>query len=139
MRVPVERSPTKSVTERRELGGTVSESRTYDMSPDETDPTDGSNSDSKTRLIRIDRDQFDRPTTGIVEAVSAVTDRNPSELPALYDVVDPDALETLYDSERVSHGDGVSVSFEYAGVVVVVRSGGGIEIRPISADDTFSE
>jgi len=56
--------------------------------------------------------------TAVVEAVSASTGRPVTDLPPLYDAVDPDALDALFAGRSV---DG-RVRFRYAGHVVEVRS-----------------
>lgn len=62
---------------------------------------------------------YDRPSIGVVEAVGAATDRDAGALPQLGHVVDPDALDDLLGRS----GD-VEISFEYAGVEVIVQSDG---------------
>lgn len=59
-------------------------------------------------------------SVSIVEAVADRAEVSPSSLPPLFDVVDPDALEALFDCQ----GDGArsgAVEFTYAGYSVVVR------------------
>lgn len=78
----------------------------------------------------------------VLTAVSAVTgaDRTPQEtdgndtaspaLDPLYTVIDPDALEALFQPIADGpHRDG-SVQFRYAGCEVTVRSNGRIRVRP---------
>jgi hypothetical protein len=72
------------------------------------------------------------PSVGVVEAVAAATGRDPLELPALSETIDPDALNSMLapDTAReASGGNTVQVTFEYAGVVVLVDSTGLIEVR----------
>jgi hypothetical protein len=71
------------------------------------------------------------PAVALVEAVADATDRDPLELPPLSEVIDPDALNGLLRPDPGSNEDGntVQVSFEYAGVVVLVDSTGLIEVR----------
>jgi len=63
-------------------------------------------------------------STAIVEAVSASTGTPISELPVLYDVIDPDALDALFAGRRASG----RVEFRYAGHVVTVRADRTIEL-----------
>ena len=58
------------------------------------------------------------PSTAIVETVSARTGQSVVDLPPLYDVVDPDALDDLFTGRQTL---GV-VTFEYAGHDVTVRA-----------------
>lgn len=68
----------------------------------------------------------DEPTSiceRVVEGVGEITGTPLVELPALADVVDPDALESVFSpvQQATATPDG-TVSFEYAGCLVVVRS-----------------
>lgn len=100
------------------------------VSSDDSSETDRSETDSETPPTRFDRDRSDRATTALVEAVATVTGRKPTDLPPLYESVDTDALEALLSSTATRSGRPVSVSFEYAGVEVVVHADQDIEIRP---------
>ncbi|MBO4247640.1 hypothetical protein IL252_07400 [Halomicrobium sp. IBSBa] len=67
------------------------------------------------------------PSTAIVEAVSTSADTPAVELPPLYEVVDPDALDALFADGQTF---GV-VTFEYAGYDVTVRADGHVEVSQI--------
>jgi len=68
-----------------------------------------------------------RPSTAIVEAVGASAEQPAADLPPLYEVVDPDALDALFaNSQTVG-----AVSFEYAGHDVTVRADGHVDVSPI--------
>lgn len=78
----------------------------------------------------------------IVEAVARSNGVNPTELPSLYETIDPDALDALV----TSHSDGkgkndFSVQFTYADREVVVRSGEDLDVRLPAAerDDSLPE
>lgn len=60
-----------------------------------------------------------RPSVSVVEAVAAETGADPVSLAPLYDVIDPDALDRLFD-------DGASgcVEFEFCDHEVVVHADG---------------
>jgi hypothetical protein len=103
-------------------------------SSDNTAETGEASINFETHSTRFDHGQFERPTTAVAEAVAAATDREPTGLPPLYEVIDSDALDALFSRERMDDGRNVSVSFEYAGVEVVV-SADGVEVRPITVDD----
>lgn len=65
----------------------------------------------------------------ILHEVSAQTGVPPAELnPPLYDVIDPDALETLF---RGSTGQ---VSFEYHGFLVTVDHAGTVTLQPTESE-----
>lgn len=65
----------------------------------------------------------------IIETVASRSGRDIEELPRLYDVVDPELLDGLFDAER-DYLDG-HLSFEYAGYAVTVEVGGALEIEPL--------
>lgn len=83
------------------------------------------------RAARRDVADFEGVSAAVVDAVSAATTRDPLELPQLADVVDTDALESLFS--RVGDGtvDGF-VRFSYAGCTVVVGADGRVEATPES-------
>ncbi|GAA0660482.1 HalOD1 output domain-containing protein [Natronoarchaeum mannanilyticum] len=66
-------------------------------------------------------------TERIVESTTDVAGADPLDLPPLYDAVDPDALEALYDRDGA---DGPEVEFTYAGCGVTVRGDGSVSVTP---------
>lgn len=69
------------------------------------------------------------PSVAAVEAVSAVADVDPTDLPPLYAVADPDALDALLGAG----GGPVDVVFELAGHHVRLDSGR-VVVRPPETD-----
>lgn len=68
-------------------------------------------------------------TPAVVEAILDALDLDSPRLdPPLYDVLDPDALETLFRFEGT-----VSVTFRYQGADVTVRNDGEITVRRAAA------
>jgi hypothetical protein len=63
------------------------------------------------------------PAIAVVEAVSAVTGQDPTEMSPLHDAVDADAL-----NELIRTGDGVCVTFSYGGTTVTVESDGSVVV-----------
>lgn len=61
----------------------------------------------------------------VIEKVVAREKREPTELPPLADVLDPEALSTLVDS---ADGEPVSVEFTYCGYAVTVDSAGTVDV-----------
>ncbi|WP_254921974.1 HalOD1 output domain-containing protein [Halorubrum sp. Eb13] len=59
-------------------------------------------------------------TVTIVRAVAEAESVTPGELPVLADVIDPESLEGLFDSDPAVGRSGVRLSFEYCGYVVEV-------------------
>lgn len=62
-------------------------------------------------------------TVRIVGAVAEAVDTDPVELPPLYQVVDPEAIETVLVT-----ADDACVQFEYAGQAVEIRSDGTVTV-----------
>jgi len=58
------------------------------------------------------------PSHVVVTAVAAVTDREPTSCPPLFDVVDPDALDAIFADREAGR-----VAFEYAGCEVTIHDG----------------
>ncbi|QCS41087.1 HalOD1 output domain-containing protein [Natrinema versiforme] len=63
----------------------------------------------------------------IVEAVAAVTNRDPAAMSPLYDTVDPEALTDLVTGAQ-NHQ--IKVSIAYEGCYVTVSSDGGVVVEP---------
>ncbi len=96
-------------------------------------------SDTSTPM-NVTRKQFDwsetRPSAAVTEYISAMTGREQTDFAPLYETIDPEALDSLVDSSGRSTP--VSISFEYAGHSVTVRSDGELVIKlpvPVSADN----
>lgn len=70
--------------------------------------------------------------TSVLLAVAATTDSRIDDLPSLYEVVDPDALNALFDGGPLhSTGNDVEVTFAFAGCQVSVREDG-VSVTPAS-------
>lgn len=76
----------------------------------------------------------------VVLAVADACDEDPLELPSLYSVIDPDALDKLFDHSFLGGRNGPGrVVFTMAGCEVVVHSDGEIDVTapgdqaPVSA------
>ncbi|WP_157231345.1 HalOD1 output domain-containing protein [Halostagnicola larsenii] len=70
------------------------------------------------------------PALGVVNAIAAATDTAPERLQPLYESVDPDALNMLFESVSGldRHPSQLSVSFRHEGCDVVVQSNGKLYI-----------
>lgn len=75
-----------------------------------------------------DGDPESTPVHAIVTAVADATDTDPQDLPPLYDVVDPDALNSLFARPATTVR---RVRLEYAGHEVVVRGSGEVHVHPV--------
>lgn len=62
----------------------------------------------------------------IVKAIATVKGVSPMEVPPLYDSVDPDAVESLFE-----HSDSHRIQFRHAGFDVVVTASGEIKLSSI--------
>ena len=74
------------------------------------------------------------PSERIIEAVADAADTSHHELPLLYEVIDPEALNHLF----ASNYDGTTrapgqVTIEYAGYEVVVSSSDDVTVSPLDA------
>ncbi|WP_254762538.1 HalOD1 output domain-containing protein [Natrinema marinum] len=76
----------------------------------------------------------ERPSEAVVTAVAAVLEAEPETLSPLYDIVDPDALNSLVDHAQRAGTNGTHlIWFTYEGLDVGVRSDGQIRIRDATA------
>jgi hypothetical protein len=70
----------------------------------------------------------------VIEQVADATDSDPSELPPLYNDIDPDALNALV--KHMTHGE---ISFTYAGQEITVASSGHIRLEDHSSGTRSAE
>ena len=73
------------------------------------------------RLAQYDIAEGQPITGAVVDAVATADGTDPIELPPLYDSVDPDALDTLFERQR--EGIDLEITFSYAGYGIVVEDG----------------
>ena len=66
------------------------------------------------------------PSTAVIEAVSAVVEREPTKIEPLYSTIDPDALNAAI---RSGSDAATTVSFPFAGRRVTVPGTGEIAVR----------
>ncbi|WP_435074257.1 HalOD1 output domain-containing protein [Halorubrum sp. HHNYT27] len=59
-------------------------------------------------------------TVAIVRAVAEAKSVSPGELPIMADVIDPEAIDSLFDSDPAVGRSGVALSFDYCGYSVQV-------------------
>jgi hypothetical protein len=68
---------------------------------------------------------FEGPSTAVVTAVAEESDEDPVALSPLYEVVDPDSLDSIFapvsESTRVPTG---SIQFEYHDYSVIIKANG---------------
>jgi hypothetical protein len=88
--------------------------------------------------------QHNSITEAVINAVADAEGVPPEELrPTLYDVIDPDALENLYEDTERSITTDLSVTFSYGDWSVHVHSNGEVSViqrpgvRPGDADEVM--
>lgn len=95
----------------------------------ESGTQDGSQQDDSAVLATARIETNDCPSTRVVAALDEATDADwQSGTRTLYDVVDPDALDALFDSTPRSDRASGSVSFVVAGVRVFVTADGVVTV-----------
>lgn len=73
--------------------------------------------------------QTESISEAVVAAIARAKDVDPVDIETpLYEVVDPDALDSLFPSERVCVTSGL-VEFSYCGYDVTVTSGGEVSLE----------
>ena len=93
----------------------------------------GCNSDSSDQRLTVHHewDSSEQVSTTIIEAVAAVTDTPPTEIdPRLYDILDPDALDRLFQptKNRSRRRRSGQVTIPIDDCTVTVHADGNIEI-----------
>ena len=96
--------------------------------PDEPDTPPG-----KDGAIRAEYDwTATTPSTAVIETVAVASDREPTGIEPLYEVIDPDALDALVRANGDEPvGVGTTVTFEFGGQSVTVHGGGSVVVRPV--------
>jgi hypothetical protein len=86
-------------------------------------------------MVTYDVRQDESVSDAVLRAVAAFHEVDATELPPLYDVVEPDALNSL-SSNRGSHGPFTGlVSFKYTNVIVEVDGGSRLTVS-VSTEPT---
>ena len=72
----------------------------------------------------------ERTSEAVVQAVAAATAEDPTQIDPLYESINPDALNELFQFDASGRPQpDTAVQFDYAGFSVVVRETGIIELR----------
>jgi len=81
--------------------------------------------------VQVDHDQSERMVSAIISGVAACTGRGVTDLPPLYSVVDPQALEQVFTSPLGSlhRSNDERIVFTYAGCEVMVNEGDTLTVR----------
>jgi hypothetical protein len=75
-----------------------------------------------------------QPSLAVIEAITVAANRQPLEGPPLYDAIDSEALDTLFDGSEERPPAQLEVTFTYDGFDVTVSGAGQVTVRP--ADGT---
>lgn len=67
-------------------------------------------------------------SNAVIEAVAAVSDTDPLELPPLYEAVDPEVLDALFEHGHAADSD-LRVTFSYNGFTIAVRDGPHVTVQ----------
>lgn len=105
------------------------------MTTDDTPPEQDDPAGESTGWIRHEWDRSELPSTAVIDAVAAATNRDPTTMSQLYDYVDPDALDSLMTPQNDGSTNPVTVSFMYDGVAVRVDSRGWVAVQVGRLDD----
>lgn len=85
-----------------------------------TSTSSDSQPDTPSYEIQPDWEDYPNPSDAIIDAVAAVTNRSPLELPPLYGFIDPEALDGLVSAGVSGIIEDITVSFHYDGLEVTV-------------------
>lgn len=99
------------------------------VSPHMSGVTTEHGSDRTTHHVYHDWNRDDPVSRTIVDAIATCEGTQPSELPPLHRSINPDALNYLFETTGDDAPTGATLSFSYAGYVVLVMSTGQILIR----------
>ena len=101
------------------------------MGPQEELMSDDSLHTDKTGPYTAQIDQSERMVSAIVSGVAACTGRGVTDLPPLYNVVDPEALEQMFTSPRGSRrrSNDERIVFTYAGCEIVIDGDNELTVR----------
>lgn len=94
----------------------------YITNMNDTSTTDGGTDperSDRTRQLSYERDRGESPSEAVIEAVSDHTGTDPLELDPLYHVIDPDALDGVFETAP-EDGVDAEVSIRYNGCTVTV-------------------
>lgn len=91
-----------------------------------------SRQDGTRNLGRVDaeptEDARDSVLQRVVTGVADATDAEPTDLPPLYETIDPDVLEKLAENSPPPENEPVYLRFSYCGCTVIVDSDGTVTV-----------
>lgn len=105
------------------------------MKTHDDSPTDEA-TDRRSTSTTYRRDPGESPSDSVVRVVAAVTGDEPMQMEPLYEAIDPDALDQVFDSTDADSeaGSSTRVSFRYQGCAVAVYGDGRVVVSRIDTD-----
>lgn len=97
---------------------------------DRSDRPDRASTETNSASVTYNWQDYSYPSTAIIETVAAITGENVTDLPPFHDTIDVDSFDNLLMTPAASGGDDLAISLTYAGVEVIVRQGGLLEVFP---------
>ncbi len=76
-----------------------------------------------------------QPSLAVIEAITVAANRPPLEGPPLYDAIDSEALDDIFDGSDDRPPAQIEVSFTYDGFDVTVSGAGQVTVRPADGTD----
>ena len=96
-----------------------------------TDPDELESIESVVDPIVFDADES--PSHGVVRAIAAVKGIEPTDVDPLYDFINPDALDPMFDDATETGESDTCVSFRIDDLEVEVSGDRRITVRPVTA------
>lgn len=71
------------------------------------------------------------PSIAVIQTVAAISGKEPTSLPKLFEAIDPDSLDAICSREAsIPESEPIHVMFSYYGHVVTVKSDGEVIVTP---------
>lgn len=83
---------------------------------------DAENNGGTEHCVTLEEDSI--PSEAVVRAIAQAKDIDPLEMPALYDIMDPEAINAVYNGGEFS-----GVQFSFCGYEVSITSNGQISLQ----------
>lgn len=80
-------------------------------------------------MVEHDFTEHQTATLAVIDAVAAASGTDPTELPPLYDAINPDALNALFESQGKRDRADLRVEFSYNGFNVIVEGDLQVTVR----------
>lgn len=84
--------------------------------------------------VSYDLDAYASPSTATVMAIADLTGADPTDVPCLYEYVDPDAVDTLVEAHDSRDGE-FTLTFTVESVAVTIAGTDSVTVRPLARAD----